>query len=185
MESRLNSSETSSQDSICCSSLVKSKIYWADYEKHQRISQEESYLCVDVQRHFLWITRQWRRMCGQCQIRIFVCKEVWYWTMIIHWSSFRKEVVFLWRRTVHKESGTISRKRCCWNSPSNFPCYDPIVQRSIQKQRTWKTVSIHFVATQETIEAVFRIIVSANQLSLNGWIPSRLVRVLMGTINCP
>ena len=65
-------------------------------------------------------------------------------------------------------SGTISRKRCCWNSQSNFPCYDPIVQRSIQKQRTWKTVSIHFVATQETIEAVFRIIVSANQLSLNG-----------------
>ena len=50
---------------------------------------------------------------------------------------------------------------------SNFPCYDTIVQRSTQKQRTRK-MSIHFAADQETIETIFRIIVFANQLSLYG-----------------
>ena len=67
------------------------------------------------------------------------------------------------KETVHKESGTISRRRCWWNSPKadvRFPCYDSIVQRS--------KLSIHFAADQETIETIFRIIVSANQLSLYG-----------------
>ena len=39
------------------------------------------------------------------------------------------------KRTVHKESDRIRRKRM-----SDFPCFDSIVQRSTQKQRTWKTV---------------------------------------------
>ena len=47
VERRLNSSGTSSQDSISCSSMVKSMIYWADKEKHQKLSQED----VDVRRH--------------------------------------------------------------------------------------------------------------------------------------
>ena len=50
---------------------------------------------------------------------------------------------------------------------SNFPCHDSIVQRSIKKQRTWKTVDT-LSADQETIETIFRIIVSPNQLSLCG-----------------
>ena len=49
----------------------------------------------------------------------------------------------------------------------DFPCFDPIVQRSTQKQRTWK-LSVHFTADYPTIETIFRIIVSANQLSLYG-----------------
>ena len=48
-----------------------------------------------------------------------------------------------------------------------FPCYDSIVQRSTKNQRTWK-LSIHYAADQETIETIFRMIVSANQLSLYG-----------------
>ena len=43
--SRLNSSGTSSQDSQRCSSVVKSMIYLATWEKHQKLSQEEFYLC--------------------------------------------------------------------------------------------------------------------------------------------
>ena len=50
---------------------------------------------------------------------------------------------------------------------SDFPCYDSIVQRSTQKQRTWKIVD-SYCADQATIETIFRIIVSANQLSLYG-----------------
>ena len=45
VESRLNSSGTSSQDSQRCSSAVKSMIYWATWEKHQKLSQEEFLLC--------------------------------------------------------------------------------------------------------------------------------------------
>ena len=41
--------------------------------------------------------RQWRRMCGKCQRRLHTCKEVWYMTMVIYWSRFRKEVVFYGR----------------------------------------------------------------------------------------
>ena len=45
MESRLNSSGTSSQDSQRCSLAVKSQIYWATWDKHQKLSQEEFSLC--------------------------------------------------------------------------------------------------------------------------------------------
>ena len=34
-----------SQHPIRCSSVTKSKVCWADWEKHQKISQEEFYLC--------------------------------------------------------------------------------------------------------------------------------------------
>ena len=40
----------------------------------------------------------------------------------------------LWDNS-QKHVGRIRRKRM-----SNFPCYEPIVQMSTQKQRTWKTV---------------------------------------------
>ena len=58
-----------------------------------------------------------------------------------------------------KDAVGISRKRM-----SNFPRYDTTVQGSTQKQRT----SIHYAADLETVETIFRIIVSANQLSLYG-----------------
>ena len=45
MESRSNSIGTSSQDSQRCSSVVKSVIYWATWDKHQKLSQEEFYSC--------------------------------------------------------------------------------------------------------------------------------------------
>ena len=45
MESRPNSSGTTSQDSQRCSSVVQSMLYWATWDKHQKHSQEEFYLC--------------------------------------------------------------------------------------------------------------------------------------------
>ena len=111
-ERRRNSSATFPQDSTRCSSAVKSKLHWADWRNTRKFHMKNS-LDVDVQRHFLWNERQ-RRMSGTRSSCIFICK-VWYKTMVIHWSRFRKEVVF-YERKVHKEFGTISRKRCCWNS---------------------------------------------------------------------
>ena len=75
------------------------------------------------------------------------------------------------KRTVHKESGTISRRRCWWNSPkadvrfSVLRLHCPEVRL---RSKGHGKLSIHFAATQETIETSFRIIVSANQLSLYG-----------------
>ena len=45
MERRQNSSGTFSQDSQRCSSVIKSMIYWATWDKHQKLSQEEFNLC--------------------------------------------------------------------------------------------------------------------------------------------
>ena len=44
-ENRRNSSGIFSQDSQRCSSVIKSMIFWAIWDKHQRISQEEIHLC--------------------------------------------------------------------------------------------------------------------------------------------
>ena len=51
---------------------------------------------------------------------------------------------------------------------SNFPCYDSIVQRSTQKLKDTENCRFTLLPLRETIEAIFRIIVSANQLSLYG-----------------
>ena len=50
---------------------------------------------------------------------------------------------------------------------SNFPCYDTILQ-SILKSKGHGKLSIHFAADEHTIVTVFRIIFSANQLSIYG-----------------
>ena len=45
MVSQWNSSGIFSQDSMGCSSVKKSKVYCTDWEKHQEISQQESFSC--------------------------------------------------------------------------------------------------------------------------------------------
>ena len=115
VEIRLNSSGTFSQDSPRCSSSTKSKILTEQIRRNTRNFHRKNFIYVDVQRHFLLNKRQWTRMFGKRSTRILVCKTIWYKTMVIHWSRFRKEVVF-YERTVHKESGIISMKRCWWNS---------------------------------------------------------------------
>ena len=61
-----------------------------------------------------------------------------------------------------KDAGRIRRKRM-----SNFRATTPLSRGKLKSKGHGK-LSIHFAADQETIETVFRIIVSANQLSLHG-----------------
>ena len=61
-----------------------------------------------------------------------------------------------------KDDGGIRRKRM-----SNFPCYKPIVQRSAQEQRPQKIVDT-LLCRFGNDETIFRMIISANQLSLYG-----------------
>ena len=75
------------------------------------------------------------------------------------------------KKTVRKESGTKLQKRCCWNSLradvqfSVLRLHSPEV---IFKSKGRGKLSIHYCTHPETIETIFRIIVSANQLSLYG-----------------
>ena len=75
-------------------------------------------------------------------------------------------------RTVHKESGTKLQKGCCWNSLRANVQFSVLrlhsLSRSQLKSKGHGKLSIHFAAVQETIETTFRIIVSANLLSLYG-----------------
>ena len=55
----------------------------------------------------------------------------------------------------------------CRKRTSYFPCNNSIVQGSAQEQRTWKTVDT-FAADDFTIDTIYRIILSVNQLSIYG-----------------
>ena len=72
------------------------------------------------------------------------------------------------KRTVHKEPGTILEL-----AESGCPIFRATtpLSRGQLKSKGHGNLSIHFAATQERIEAIFRIIVSANQLSLYGAVP--------------
>ena len=142
------------------------QIRWDTREFHRK-----NYIHVNVQRHLLWIKRQWKRMHVKCQSRFSFCKEIWKRTMVIHWSWFWEWVVlYQWRKSTRrmgqyggKDVIGIRRKRM-----SSFPCYKSIVERGRLKSKGNGKLSIHWTADLETMETIFRIIVSANQLSLYG-----------------
>ena len=68
------------------------------------------------------------------------------------------------KKTVHKESGTKLQLRAA----AQFSVLRPHCPEVNSKSKGHGKLSIHFAAVQETIETIFRIIVSANQLSLYG-----------------
>ena len=97
-------------------------------------------------------------------------KEVWYRTMVIHWSRFRKEVVFYGRGQCTRNLGPYRGKDVvgiCRRHMSNFPCCDSLSRGKLRSKGHGK-LSIHYCADQATIETIVRIIVSANELSLYG-----------------
>ena len=70
---------------------------------------------------------------------------------------------------VHKNLGVVLRTKCCWNSQKAdilfFRATTPL-SRSKLKSKGHGKLSIHFTADYSTIETIFRIIISANQLSV-------------------
>ena len=103
--------------------------------RHQRISQEELYLCrcsttfpVDQE-----TTKQnvWQTPNSYLCTREVLEKDNGHLLVLVLRKSGTVSV-----KTVHKEYGTELLKGCWLNSQR----YEPVVQRSTQKQRTWKTV---------------------------------------------
>ena len=72
---------------------------------------------------------------------------------------------------VHKEPGTILRRKCCWNlqkmdillSVQRLHCPEVF-----SKAEGRGKLSTHFAADQDTIDTIYRIILSVNQLSVYG-----------------
>ena len=71
------------------------------------------------------------------------------------------------KRIVHKELGIISRLEFAESGHPIFRATTPL-SRCILRSKGHGKLSIHFTTDYPTIETVFRIIISANQLSING-----------------
>ena len=118
----------------------RSQKFTVQITRNTREFHRKNSIHVDVQRHFLWNKRQHNRMSGKRQTRISVREKIWKRTMVIHWSWFWKEMVLYQRGQSTRNLGQNCRKDAVgirWEWMSNFPCYDSIVQRLTQKQRTW------------------------------------------------
>ena len=54
-----------------------SQKFTVQVRRDTREFHRKNHIYVDVQRHFLWNKRQWKRMPGECQTRFSVCKKIW------------------------------------------------------------------------------------------------------------
>ena len=86
-------------------------------------------------------------------------------------NFFQRKSGTLSLKIVHKENGTIWRKGCYWNLEKADVQFSVLQVHCLEvdsKSKGHGKLSIHYSADLETIETVFRIIVSVNQLSLYG-----------------
>ena len=90
--------------------------------------------------------------------------------MVTYWSRFRKEVVFYERGQSTRILDTIAEKMLLEFAESGCPIFRATtpLSRGKLKSKGHGKLSIHFAADHGTVETIFRIIVSANQLSLHG-----------------
>ena len=113
--SQWNSSSIFSQDTIRCSSAKKSKVYCADWEKHQKFSQEESYSCR-CSTTFLVNQKTMKKNAWQMPKSFFrmqrdLEKDNGHSLVLV-----LKRSGTLSKKTIRKEYGTIWPKGCDWNS---------------------------------------------------------------------
>ena len=174
MERQRNSSGTSSQDLIRCSSATKSKVYCADWEKHQKILPGRI-LFMSMFNDISCGTKDNEKEClaHTLKPRIFVCKKIWKRAMVIllvlvlksKWYSFKEDSPQgIWDKIAERMLLEFAESGCpifCDTTP---------LSRGQLKSKGHGKLSIRLCSQpdQETIETIFRIIVSANQLSLYG-----------------
>ena len=101
---------------------------------------------------------------------VSIRKKISTRTLVIPRTGVRNKVVLHWQRKTRRKMGSsrwiddnkIWRKR----TPS-FPSHESVVSRYAQKQRRWKIINT-LLCRGDTIETVFRTIISVNQLSIHG-----------------
>ena len=170
MESRLNSSGTSSQDSQRCSSAVKSQIYGATWEKHQKLSQEEFSLCR-CSTTFPGDGKGNKEEClANAKVVTTLAKKfgIGQWSFIGPGSE--KKWYSMEENSPQGIWDHIADEMLLEFEESGHPIFratTPLSPGSIRSKGHGK-LSFHFAADQKTIETIFRIIAFANQLSLYG-----------------
>ena len=145
-----------SQDSIRCSSTKKSKVLYRLGETPE-ISQEEFYSCrcsttflveQETMNKNVWQTLN-SYLCMQEDLE----KDNGHLLVLVLRNSGTVSV-----KTVHKESVTILRKRCWWNSPKAdvqiFRASTPLSSGQLKSKGHGK-LSIHYAVDQETSETIF------------------------------
>ena len=167
-ESRLNSSGTFSQDSQRCSSVMKSVIFWAIWDKHQNLSQEEFYSC---QCSMTSCDRKDNK--DECSrnaesVKIFARRFGFGQWSFIGPGSEKK-----WYSSECSPQGAwdnIAEQMLLEFAESGHPIFratTPLSRGNLKSKGRGK-LSIHFAADQDTIDTIYRIILSVNQLSVYG-----------------
>ena len=170
MGSRPSSSGIFSQDSIRCSSAVNSQIYWADQERHQKLSQEEFYLCrcsttFPVTRKTMK-KNVWQNLKSSLYLQRSLEKDNGHLLVQVP----RRNGI-LSKRTVHKESGAKLQKGCCWNllrEDVQFSVLRIHCPEVNSKAKDMENCRYTLQPTRKRLRLIFRIIVFANQPSLYG-----------------
>ena len=168
-ESRLNSSGTFSQDSQRCSSVMKSMIFWAIWDKHQRLSLEE--FCVCQRSMTSPVTEKTTRMNvlrNAESVKVLARRfGIGQWSFIGPGSE--EEMVFI-REQSTRSVGPIFFSNVagiCRKWHPTFRATTPLSKGFLKSKGRGK-LSVHFAADQDTIDTIYRIILSVNQLSIYG-----------------
>ena len=170
MESRLNSSGTSSQDSQRCSSAVKSMIYWATWEKHQKLSQEEFYLFQCSMTSLVTEKAIKKKSLANARVVKVLAKEFGIGQLSFIGPGSEKKWYSAEENSPRGVWDRIADEMLLEFAESGHPIFRATTPLStgILKSKGHRKLSIHFTADYPTIETVFRIIISANQLSIYG-----------------
>ena len=107
------------------------------------------------------IKRQWK-MRVKCSTRFSICKEIWNRTMVISWSWFRAKSGILSVQIVHKVNGTILEEYDVRMSKAGIQSSVP---RFHCPEEGLKAKAVANCRSTDTIETVFRTVISVNQLS--------------------
>ena len=102
--------------------------------------------------------------------RVVKVLAIWYRTMGIYWSRFRKEVVFYGREQPTRNLGSYRGKELVEFAESGCPIFratTPLSSCKLKSKGHGK-LSIHYCADQATIETIFSHNCFCNQLSLYG-----------------
>ena len=126
---------------------------------------------VNVQWHLLWQKRQQRWMFGKCRSRQSTFEKIRYWTMVIHWTRFWKEVVFFREqstRSLGQHCGA-NVAGICRKWTSYFPCNDSSVQEFSQEQRFENCQYISLQMETQLIRFFALKILSFSSVSTEQW----------------
>ena len=164
MESQLNSSGTFSEDSQRYSSVLKSVIYWAIWDTPETFTG--SFLFMSMFYDILWQKRQQDSCFEKCRICESTCEKIWYWAMVIYWIRFWEEMVFF-REQSTRSLGQYCRANVAGIWHPTFRATTPLSRGQLKRKGRGK-LFLHFTADQDTIDTIYRIILSVNQLSVYG-----------------